>query len=67
VIDSQALHRKLKELLKISGSEPHIIVLLSGYFDREPNDLKALLRYGDALREVGRQREAVGVLARLSS
>jgi tetratricopeptide (TPR) repeat protein len=63
-MDREALHRKLTELMKVPQSEPHIIVLLSEYVEREPQDVMAALRYGDALREVGRQREAIRILTR---
>lgn len=62
--DKDAVHQKLKQLSKIAHGEAHIIVLLCGYVEAEPQDMKATLAYADALRIVGRQRDAVRLFKR---
>jgi len=57
-MDRQSLHQKIRELAAVQDGEAHLIVLLEQYVGRHPDDVVAVLAYGDALRVVGRHSEA---------
>lgn len=55
------LLKKIRQLDALPSGETHVIVLLAGYVERHQDDVPMAARYGDALREVGRFREAARV------
>jgi tetratricopeptide (TPR) repeat protein len=60
-MDRQSLHRKIRELAAVQKGEAHVLVLLEQYVRRHPDDIVAVLAYGDALRVVGRTSEAIAL------
>jgi tetratricopeptide (TPR) repeat protein len=55
------LRKKIKQLDSLPHREAHLIVLLASYVERHVDDVPIAARYGNALRAVGRFREAVRV------
>lgn len=56
-----------KELAKVNlddGHEPFVVEVLAAYLEYHPNDSFAWFAYGDALRVIGRFKEAASALRR---
>jgi len=59
--DREALRARVTELEDLEDGAPKIIRLLGGYVQQNPNDSRLVMDYANALRVVGRTREAAAL------